>query len=172
VYHYVIEVKLESVYQKYREKFIPLDPRADPLYKEQQQSDPDRVFREAIEGLCRLALQEGVTPVLLYLPTRVELGQEPTAVYRAKAAVARALNIPFVDLTPYLKEFGQARYLDADPVHLDVTGNRMIADALADSLEPLIANGGPGRTVAPLPALDRSRDRHGPSSTLILQTLR
>ena len=169
LYHYVIEVKLEDVYQKYREKFIPIDPHNDPLYKEQQQSDPDRVFREAIEGLCRLALAEGVTPVLLYLPTRVELGQEPSAVYKAKAAIAHAFNIPFVDLTPFLKDRGKALYLDADPVHLDVTGNKIIAEALADSLEPLIGNGRSSHTATPLPALERSRQRRGPSPTLIRQ---
>lgn len=156
VYHYVIEVKLEHVYQRYREKFIPVDPRNDSLYKDQQRPDPDAVFKEAIGNLCRLALSQGVTPVLLYLPTRQELREEPTTVYRTKAAIARELEIPLVDLTPLLKGRGEELYLQADPVHLNVAGNRIIADTLAGTMERLIANGNSGRTVA-------SRSAHAPS---------
>jgi len=148
VYHYVIEVKLENVYQRYREKFIPLDPQNDTLYKEQQQRDPDRLFRDEIEHLCRLALDEGVTPVLLYLPTQKELGEKPSGVYLAKAAIARELNIPLVDLTPLLKDRNDPLYLDADTVHLNVAGNRLIADALAGAIAPLIANTNATSTVA------------------------
>ena len=148
IYHYVIEVKLESVYQKYREKFIPVDPRNDTLYREQQQRDPDRVFKDAIDKLCRTALRAGVTPVLLYLPTAVELRQEPTSVYKAKAAIARELDIPFVDVTPLLKNRRDTLYLDADPVHLNVAGNAIVADALADAMAPLIAAGDSKRALA------------------------
>ena len=44
----------------------------DALFKEQQQADPDALFRRAIEDLCRLAQERGVKPVLLYLPSLEE----------------------------------------------------------------------------------------------------
>lgn len=157
IYHYVIEVKLQSVYQRYRERFIPVDPKNDALYKDQQQRDPDRVFKEAIDHLCRMALSEGVTPVVLYLPTRTELREKPTGVYEAKAAIARELDIPFVDLTPLLKDRRDPLYLDADSVHLNVAGNRIIADALAGAIAPLIASANSTPTVASRSALPGSR---------------
>src|SRR5439155_10933389 len=55
LYHYVVEVKLKAFYERHRTKFIPVDPRQDTLFKEQQQGDPDSVFRVAIEELCVLA---------------------------------------------------------------------------------------------------------------------
>jgi hypothetical protein len=150
VYHYVIEVKLENVYQKYRERFIPIDPHNDALYKEQQQQDPDRVFREAFDHICRLALSEGVTPVLLYLPTQIELRQNPSGIFRAKAEIARQLNIPFVDLTPILKNRVDQLYLEADPVHLNVAGNEIIASALAEAMGPLLTTATPTGVVSQL----------------------
>jgi len=55
VYHFIVEVQLQELYQRERIKFIPVDPKQDALFKEQQQSDPDAVFRDAIEGVCRVA---------------------------------------------------------------------------------------------------------------------
>src|SRR5204863_421080 len=76
LYHYFVEVKLSEVYQRYRTKFVPVDPTQDTLFKEQQQKDPDAFFRNAIERLCSIALSNHVTPILIYLPTADE-GSRP-----------------------------------------------------------------------------------------------
>jgi len=131
IYHFVVEVKLKEVYERYRTKFIPVDPDRDALFKEQQQKDPDAFFRDSIEGLCRLAVEKRVKPVLLYIPTLDDLNS--TNVNRdlkAKIEVSRKLNLPLIDLTLDLAPGGKSLYLDADPVHLNAVGNKIIAQRL------------------------------------------
>jgi hypothetical protein len=140
IYHYVVEYKLKEVYERQRTRFIPVDPRQDTLFKEQQQKDPDAVFRRHIEGLCSLAISNGVKPVLLYIPTLDQLNAlEPGSVLKAKAQVSQQLNVPLIDLTPNLKPRGKELYLDADPVHLNVPGNEIIASQLFGILSNLVA---------------------------------
>ena len=134
-YHFFIEVQLKDVYERYRTKFIPVDPAQDTLFKEQQQGDPDAVFRNAIESLCQLARTNGVQPVLLYLPMETDLSATNTPnVLRAKREVGRRLNLPVVDLTDDLKPFGKELYLEADPVHLNARGNEIVAQRLFESM--------------------------------------
>jgi len=74
IYHFVVEVKLKDFYERHRAKFIPVDPREDTLFKEQQQAEPEAVFRAAVDGICRLAISNHVQPVLLHLPVLDDLG--------------------------------------------------------------------------------------------------
>ncbi len=53
LYHYVVETKLRDFYERNRTKFIPVDPGSDTLFKEQQQSDPDALFRGEMADICR-----------------------------------------------------------------------------------------------------------------------
>ena len=55
IYHFLVEVELRKFYEQQRSKFIPVDPKQDTLFKEQQQNDPEGLFREAIEGVCQVA---------------------------------------------------------------------------------------------------------------------
>jgi lysophospholipase L1-like esterase len=140
IYHYVIEVKLKDFYERHRTKFIPVDPKQDALFKEQQQKDPDALFRGAIEDLCKLAQKQGIQPVLLSMPTLDELGStNATANLRAKHEVSRALNVPLVDLTPDLQPSGKDLYLEADPVHLNARGNELVARRLFETMTHLTA---------------------------------
>jgi len=135
IYHFAIEVKLQAFYQRYRTKFIPVDPQQDPFFKEQQQSDPDAVFRSAIEDLCRTAQSNGVKPVLLFLPTLDELSPtNRSRVLVVKQAVSAKLGVPLVDLTRDLAVSGKSLYLEADPVHLNAAGNAIVAERLFESL--------------------------------------
>ncbi len=135
VYHYVVEVKLNEFYSRYRTKFIPVDPELDTLFKDQQRKDPDAVFRGAIEELCRLALSHGVKPLLLYLPALDDLNApKPSRDLVVKTAVSRALNVPLTDPTPEIAPRGISLYLDHDPVHLNAEGNRIIARKLSASI--------------------------------------
>lgn len=140
IYHYVIEVKLIHFYQRERTKFIPVDPSQDPLFKAEQQKDPDALFRSAMENLCRLARTNGVKPVLLFLPTVGDLNATNTSsVLKEKRLVHEELNVPLVDLTPELKPQGKALYLEADPAHLNAGGNEIIAEKLFQTLTNLVS---------------------------------
>jgi len=135
LYHFFIEVQLQDFYQRHRTKFIPVDPKQDEFFKEQQQEDPDKVFRDAIQILCLTAKTNGVHPILLYLPTATELGTtNASPVFRAKREVANQIGAPWLDLTPQLKPQGKALYLDADPVHLNAQGNAIVAERLFEAL--------------------------------------
>ena len=132
LYHYVVEVRLKEFYERNRTKFIPVDPRQDQLFKDQQQKDPDAAFREAIEGICRTAGTNQVPIMLVFLPTLDELqSMNPSPVLRAKRVVSAKLAVPLVDLSPDLAA-GKALYLDADPVHLNAQGNEIVARRLFD----------------------------------------
>src|SRR5207245_1432235 len=127
IYHYVLEVKLKSFYERHRTKFIPVDPKQDTLFKEQQQQNPEAVFRSAIEDLCALAQSKGVKPVLLCLPTLDELSAtNPPPVLKAKEEVSRKLNLPLVNIAPITT--GKSVYLEGDPVHFDANANQIIAE--------------------------------------------
>lgn len=136
LYHYVVEVKLKAVYERYRTKFIPVDPKQDALFKEQQQSDPHEVFRVAIESLCQLAQTNRVKPVLLSLPTLDELEKpEKAAISRIKQQISERLKVPLVNLAPDLAGPGKTLYLEGDPVHLNAEGNQIIARKLFEAIK-------------------------------------
>src|SRR6266480_4308984 len=135
LYHFIVEVELQEVYQRYRTRFIPVDPARDVLFKEQQQKDPDGFFRAEIQGLCRLAVEKKVKPVLLYIPTLDEMSStEISRDLKAKIAVGRELEVPLINLMPDLAPGGKSLYLDADPVHLNAEGNENIARRLFASI--------------------------------------
>jgi lysophospholipase L1-like esterase len=137
-YHYIVEYKLKEVYERHRTKFIPIDPKRDPLFTEQQQKDPDAFFRQHIEELCQLALRHKVRPILLYIPTLDQLAAaEASNVLKAKLQISQQLQIPLVDLTADLKPGGKTLYLEGDPVHLNVDGNLIIAQRLLKTLTNL-----------------------------------
>src|ERR1043166_493316 len=125
-------------FERNRAKFIPVDPAQDTLFKEQQQSDPDAVFRRAIEQICEVAQANGIQPVLLELPTADELNTEPSAVSKVKHDNEQRLGVPLVDMTGDLQPQGKALYLAADPVHLNARGNQLIAQRLFETIDRLI----------------------------------
>ncbi len=137
IYHYVVEVKLREFYERQRTKFIPVDPKQDPLFKEQQQADPAALFRGSISNLCRLARSNGIEPILLYLPNANELGATNTTVLDAMQSVHATLNVPLVDMTPKVRPAGKALYLDADPVHFNARGNKLIAEHVFETITNL-----------------------------------
>ncbi|MBI4663797.1 MAG: SGNH/GDSL hydrolase family protein [Verrucomicrobia bacterium] len=131
LYHFVVEVQLKEFYERYRTRFIPVDPQRDALFKAEQQEDPYGVFREAMESLCQVARTNGVKPVLLYLPMLTDLqSTNPAPLFRIKSEVSRRLKVPLVDLSSELRTNGKALYLEGDPVHLNAEGNELIARKL------------------------------------------
>jgi lysophospholipase L1-like esterase len=139
LYHYVVEYQLKEVYERTRSRFIPVDPKSDTLFKEQQQKDPDAFFRRHVEALCSLALSNSVQPVLLYIPTLDALSStNENAVLRAKRTVSDQLRVPLIDFSPELRARAKDLYLEADPVHLNAPGNEILARQLFNSLTNLI----------------------------------
>lgn len=138
-YHYVVEYKLKDVYERTRTKFIPMDPKQDTFFKEQQQKDPDAFFRNHIEGVCQLALSNRIRPVLLYMPSVDQLtNHAPSNVLRAKTQVSQQLQVPLIDLTADLRPQGAALFLEGDLAHLNVAGNEIIAQRLFQTLTNLV----------------------------------
>lgn len=134
-YHYVVEVKLKDFYEKHRTRFIPVDPKRDALFKEQQQKDPEQAFRQSIDALCAAILKDGARPVLLFLPTQDQLSSSNAPAIRAiKADVAARRGIRLVDITPASRSRANELYLDGDPVHFNEAGHQLIARELAEAI--------------------------------------
>jgi len=141
LYHYVVEVKLKAFYERHRTRFIPVDPQQDVLFKEQQQRDPDAVFRDAIASLCSLAQSNGAQPVLLFLPTLGDLvSTNASRILRVKREIAAHQRLPLVDATSALAGQGRSCYLEGDPVHLNAAGNERVAECLIKQLLAGITN--------------------------------
>jgi lysophospholipase L1-like esterase len=136
-YHFLVEVQLRNFYRQERTKFIPVDPQHDALFKGQQQSDPNEVFRNAIVDLCQLALERNVKPVLLFQPTVDDLTKSPP-ILETKRQVSAQLNVPLVDLTSEVRLQGKTLYLPDDSAHLNARGNELIAARLCQTINPLI----------------------------------
>jgi lysophospholipase L1-like esterase len=138
-YHYIVEYQLQSVYERTRAKFIPMDPKQDTFFKEQQQKDPDAFYRNQIASVCKLALTNRISPVLLYIPSVEQLAaSEPSNVLRAKRQISRELNIPLIDMTEDLKPKGKELFLEGDSAHLNAAGNVLVARRLFLTLTNLI----------------------------------
>ena len=74
------------------------------------------------------------------MPTRDDLqSTNQSRVLRAKQAVSAALSVPLVDLTSELSPGGKALYLEADPVHLSVRGNEIVAQRIFETVTNLVA---------------------------------
>jgi hypothetical protein len=139
IYHYVVEIKLRDFYGRNRVKFIPVDPKQDTLFKEQQQSDPDAFFRDAIADVCRTAASNHIQAVILYLPLSDELTNGiHSRVLLAKQETSRDLNVPLCDVSSKLREEKRELYLDADPVHLNARGNEIVAKAVFETVTRVI----------------------------------
>jgi lysophospholipase L1-like esterase len=111
-----------------------VDPNQDPLFKEQQQKDPEALFRSAIDDLCRVAASNHVKTVLLYLPTADELNVTNSVVLKVKREAHVKWNVPLVDITSEVQPLGKALYLESDPVHFNARGNEIIARRLFETV--------------------------------------
>lgn len=135
IYHYVVEVKLRDYYERYRTKFVAVDPAQDALFKDQQQKDPQEFFRRAIREICQYAIDRKVRPLLLCLPAQNALPPAPEgAESKNLKEVAASLHIPMIDMTPEITPKAASLYLDADPVHMNAAGNELIAARLVEIL--------------------------------------
>lgn len=146
VFHFVIEVQLAHVYQKYRTKFIPIDPKQDQLFKEAQKADPDALFRQAIEDTCQIATQGGAKPVMMFIPRQDDLREgKESSVQTSKREICQRRGIPWIDLSADLKPQVESVFLEGDLVHLTVEGNAIVGKRLTDEFRKLLS----GATATP-----------------------
>jgi lysophospholipase L1-like esterase len=139
IYHYVVEVKLRQVYESNRQKFIPVDAKQDPLFKEQQQADASAVYRSALDEICRVAQTNGIKVILLYQPEEYLLNSTNHILLPIKQEIHEKWNVPLVDMTPALRGEGKALYLDADPSHFNARGSEIIGRLLFETTTNLLA---------------------------------
>jgi lysophospholipase L1-like esterase len=138
IYHYVVEVKLKDVYARQRSKFMPVDPKQDTFFREQQQADPDAVFRGAIADLCGMAQSNGVKVVVLYMPVQEDLATtNQSNLLALKREVCGRLHVPLVDPLEELRTNGNVLYLEADHVHFNTRGNEILGRRLYESVKDL-----------------------------------
>ena len=141
LYHYVVEVQLQNYYQRYKSRFVPVDPKQDQLFKEQQKKDPDAFFRNAIENFCATAASNNVQAVLVYLPTQDTLFGSNTnfnGILRSEQRASNEFHVPLLDLSEDLRPRAKDLYLDADPVHLNAAGNEIVGRRLFEVVSPLL----------------------------------
>jgi lysophospholipase L1-like esterase len=141
LFHYVVEAKLQKVYEHQRRRFVPVDAKQDTLFKEQQQKDPDALFRESIDKICAFALTNGIQPVLIFIPFQDAMTATNTTMdgaLRAKRQVSAKYQVPFHDFMEDLRPQAKDLYLEGDTVHLTGAGNEIIGRRLAEIVSSLL----------------------------------
>lgn len=131
IYHFFVEVKLQKVYYKYRKKFIPIDPKNDILFKEQQHENSYVFFEDNIRDIFRLLNEHNVKSLMLYIPHKMEvISDRKSMVLPIKQRVSAAYSVPLIDFTQSFRQYSKRLYLEGDPVHPNVEGNRIIAEEI------------------------------------------
>jgi lysophospholipase L1-like esterase len=139
LYHYVVETKLRDYYERNRTRFIPVDPASDTLFKAQQQSDPDAVFRSEIADICRTAQSNHIKPILLFMPRLDELNStNQSRVLTIKQQIGKELGVSVCDVSSGLGD-KNGLYLEADPVHYNARGNAIVAQKLFETVTNVIS---------------------------------
>lgn len=135
IYHFVIEVKLKKFYEKYRTRFIPVDPKRDDHFKKEQKADPNSFIEEQIVKICDLLISSNVKMLFIYIPGKkvVSLIEKPT-ILKIKEKVSKQYNIKLVNLTEDFRGTNHNFYLPGDSVHPNAAGNKMIANRIFHSI--------------------------------------
>ena len=133
IYHFFVELKLRKYYERYRTRFIPVDPKKDEVYPGQQKTDPDAYFAEQIERICMLLKDRGISGLLIYIPSENELlSSEKSSVVKIKEEMSEKYGISFINFGDDFSRNSEELYLPSDPAHPNVEGNRIIANRIFD----------------------------------------
>jgi len=131
IYHFVIEVKLKKFYEKYRTKFIPIDPKRDDYFKKEQRADPNLFIEEQIVKICELLINNNVKILFIYIPMESFLSSfEKPMILKIKEKVSKQYNINLVDISEDFRGANHNVYLPGDPVHPNTAGNKIIANRI------------------------------------------
>jgi len=135
IYHFVIEVKLKKFYEKYRTKFIPVDPKRDDYFKDEQQADPNFFIEEQIVKICDLLISNNIKMLFIYMPEESYISTtEKPVILKIKEKVSKRYNVKLVNLTEDFRGTNHNFYLPGDSVHPNATGNKIIANRIFHSI--------------------------------------
>jgi lysophospholipase L1-like esterase len=73
--------------------------------------------------------------ILLHLPAEGETSSRRPTAWGAKRDASQRYGMPFVDVTDAFLASKEKLFLQADPLHQNAAGNRIIASRLFDRLE-------------------------------------
>jgi lysophospholipase L1-like esterase len=129
LYHYMIEVQLKTFYDRYRNDLIPMPEREDEI-QFRQRKDENTVLRESIESICRLLKEKNVNFLLLHIPWEIEEFQ----IFRVEKAIKQDLSgkydIHLIDLEGPFSSSKSKLFQEADRVHPNAEGNKIIANQI------------------------------------------
>jgi lysophospholipase L1-like esterase len=132
LYHFIIEVKLAQYYDKYRTKFIPVDPSRDELFKEQQVKGRMLTVKQQISNICNLLNKNEVKSLIIHIPEENSLLSTgpKSEILKIKEEVSKKYNMPFIDFTEAFSRDKRKLFLLGDPIHPNRHGNQIIADRM------------------------------------------
>ncbi len=102
-------------------------------------------FADNLHAMIQLCQQRESEVVLIVWPDQRQLLNQPTWRLPYQAAmrrVAQTAHVPCLDLVPLFEEAGQwgvARFLPRDVIHVDRTGNELVRDAVAEHVRRIHA---------------------------------
>lgn len=154
IYHYVMESKFESFYQKHRNKAMPQVEedfqRDDEKQARTSEDDPSHVYRPYIESIAEMITDSGAGCVLLHIPQQnhIHPSEEdekrfvetftPLNILELKREVAENSDAIFVDILPGFEMADGELFLESDPVHPNEKGSEIIAEELSRAITPLL----------------------------------
>jgi len=141
IYHFFLEVKLKKYYEKYRTKFIPVDPTRDELFKSQQKKDSKSFYKSKIRNIFELLETNKVAGLLIYVPTKDLLLNFPKPIIlQVKEQVSKEYDIPLIDFTKDFANNPIQLFLPNDPAHPNYEGNKIITKRIYDILVTQLEN--------------------------------
>ncbi|MEJ2722275.1 MAG: GDSL-type esterase/lipase family protein [bacterium] len=137
VYHYFVEYKFRELYHRLGQLAFPgrRNTTGDGGVDSSRVDTDEGYYRTYVMRVCELLEQNGVPFILLHLPTEGETSAKRPTVWNAKYDAALKYGVPFVDVTDAFLASKEKLFLQADPLHQNAAGNRIIAGRLFQVLE-------------------------------------
>lgn len=163
IYHYFVEVRLKSYYEKYRKKLVQAGDRPD----EQQYDAAEKEFLLGLEAtfqdMSDLSREHRVDLVFLHTPREDEtVSRRSRELKRLMANVAERNGWVFVDATDAFVAAGGTLFQEADPIHANAAGNTILADVLFSALKSMPSFVDAGRRGLPSAPDDNSPGTRAP----------
>jgi lysophospholipase L1-like esterase len=138
IYHYFVEVRLRTYYDRYRKKLVAAGDRPD----EQQFDAAEKALLVSLGGTFQsiddLLRAHGVELVFLHTPREDEVdSRRSRELKRLMSEVAARNGRVLVDATDAFATAGGVLFQEADPIHPNAAGNAILADVLWGTVDSL-----------------------------------